>query len=203
MRRRPERMTAMAAAVLAAALATGARAEPVRPGEIPTFSLGLMGQHTPDILKKAKADPYAPPAEPVCQALPAEIDALNDALGPDADQSPLKTNRVGKWVGGAVRGLIPHRDVIRLLTQAGKKDDELKQAAMAGWARRGYLKGLAKTLDCTSQTIATAQDAARPATTVEIVPLGPAAEPPRQIQIDEPQPLAIAAPTETATLPQE
>ena len=94
-------------------------------------------------------------------------------LGPDADQPRKKRNAAAKWVGGAVRGLIPHRDVIRFLTGAGKKDDALKQAAMAGWARRGYLKGLAKTLDCTSGAAVAATEAGRPAAAVTQHPLPP------------------------------
>src|SRR5689334_7712851 len=98
MRKRSGRVTAVAVAALAAALATGAHAaDPLHPDN--TLSLGLWGHDTPDILKKAKADPYAAPAEPVCQSLPAEIDALNEALGPDADPAPMKVQRVEKWVG--------------------------------------------------------------------------------------------------------
>jgi hypothetical protein len=168
---------AATAAIAAGCLGSAAHADPVRPGE--QNGLGLTGPAIPDILQKAKADTYAPPAEPICQSLPAEIDALNEVLGPDADQAKLKTStttRATRWMGGAVRGLIPHRDVIRFLTGAGKKDDRLKDAAMAGWARRGYLKGLAKTLDCTSGTSVAALDAARPAATIAARPLPPLPE---------------------------
>jgi hypothetical protein len=192
-------MTAMAAAAVAASLATAAHAGPTQTSEM--LDLQLWGPDTPEVLKKAKADPYAPPEGPVCQSLPAEIEALNAALGPDADQAPLKSHRVAKWVGGAVRGLIPHRDVIRFLTQAGKKDDALKQAALAGWARRGYLKGLAKNLDCTST--ATAESAAEPAAAAAPVQAEPAPEPTRPILAEEPRPLLIAAPASAAVPPQD
>lgn len=176
MRRQALQMAAIAA-IAAGFLGSAAHAGPVHPGE--QDGLGLTGPSIPDILQKAKADTYGPPAEPICRTLPAEIDALNEVLGPDADQAQVKrtmASRATKWMGGAVRGLIPHRDVIRFLTGAGKKDDRLKDAAMAGWARRGYLKGLAKTLDCTSGTTVAAVDAARPAATVEARPLPPLPE---------------------------
>jgi hypothetical protein len=181
MRGRTLKTTSLAAAVSLAALATAAQAGPVRIGE--TQGLGLLGASTPDILQKAKDDPYAPPAEPACRTVPAEIDALNAVLGPDADQPQKKTNHAAKWVGGAIRGLIPHRDVIRFLTGAGKKDDALKQAAMAGWARRGYLKGLAKTLDCVDGARRLAVGDIPPLTAPPAVDVGPLAVPPLAPQV--------------------
>jgi hypothetical protein len=166
---------AATAAIVAGCLGSAAHAGPVHPGEVQ--GLGLTGPDIPPILQQAKADPYAPPAGDVCQTLPAEIDALNEALGPDADQAQKKPNRIAKLAGGAIRGLIPHRDVIRFLTGANKKDDALKQAAMAGWARRGYLKGLAKTQDCTGGATVAATDAGQPAAaTIEERPLPPLPE---------------------------
>lgn len=191
MRRQVLRMAATAA-MAAGCLASAAHADPVHPGE--QSGLGLTGPSIPPILQQAKADPYAPPAEPVCRSLPAEIDALNEVLGPDADQPQKKRNAAAKWVGGAVRGLIPHRDVIRFLTGAGKKDDALKQAAMAGWARRGYLKGLAKTLDCTSGTTVAASEAGQPAAAIVARPLPEASGDARPIPVSDRVPALQIAP---------
>jgi hypothetical protein len=169
MRRRSAKVAfALATGMALAATGAAQAADPLRKDE--SFDLGIFGQKAPEILRKAKADPYAPPAEPACQSVPQEIEQLNAALGPDADQEQKKTNHVTKLVGGAIRGLIPHRDVIRLLTGAGKKDDAAKQAALAGWARRGYLKGLAKTLDCTQAQQIVAEGSVPP---LEIPPLEP------------------------------
>jgi len=134
-----------AAGVLACPAA--ALAGPVRIGE--QYGLGLLGPETPAILKQAKADPYAIPID--CEVVNSELAQLNEALGPDAHEPPAKTNQVGKLVTKAIRGLIPHRDVVRFVTGAGRKESALQQAAMAGWARRGYLRGISRQMSCNGE----------------------------------------------------
>ncbi len=142
------------AAVLAFASVLGgaplaAHAQQVHPGE--TQGLGLTGAKTPDMLKDIAADPYRAPAEPACQTIPAELVALNQVLGVDADQQAPKTsmvNKAGHAIVGAARDMIPYRGEIRFLTQADKKDRQLQDAARAAWARRGFLRGLSANLHC-------------------------------------------------------
>ncbi len=139
----------LAAAWLAAAPAW-AGSDPVRPGETGN-GLGLVGPKVPDVLKQAKTDPYAQPGGEVCAAARQEIAALDEVLGPDADatnaeKKPLVDPKA--LITRTVRGMIPHRDVLRFVTGAGKKEKELSDAAMAGWARRGYLKGLIRNSGC-------------------------------------------------------
>ena len=126
-----------------------ALAQQVHPGE--TQGLGLTGARTPTLLKEVAADPYRAPAEPACQSIPAELVALNQVLGADADQPQPKKSMVSKAekaVAGAVRGMIPYRDEVRFLTQADKKDHQLMDATRAAWARRGFLRGLEANLHC-------------------------------------------------------
>ena len=139
-----------AAAVCAAPVAS---ADPkIQPGEERALSLGLLGPDIPDTLKQAAADPYAPPAEPACVTVPQEIAKLDALLGPDINQPKPKMFEPAKLIGHAVRSAIPYRSTIRFLTGADRKEKRLSQAAMAGWARRGFLKGLAAKLDCPGQT---------------------------------------------------
>ncbi len=142
----------LAAAFLAAALvsaAPAALAQPnLQPGE--PHGLGLWGPGIPDELKQAVKDPYAPPAAPACVTLPQELAQLDGLLGPDMNQPKQKTFSPTKWVGDAVRHAIPYRGYIRFITGADRKEKRLNQAVMAGWARRGFLKGLAAKLDCPS-----------------------------------------------------
>jgi hypothetical protein len=144
-------MLAVAAGLVLLAPAAG-RAETVRPGEpFDGFELGLFGHHIPEVLQAAKIAPYAPPSAPACQTIPREIAALDAVLGPDADEPAERTKlmtRADRLLGSAVRSMIPHRDIVRLVTGAGRKDKALNEAAMAGWARRGYLKGLEANLAC-------------------------------------------------------
>lgn len=149
----PGALAVTAALSLAAASApVVGRTETVRPGEPSDgIELGLWGHDTPEALRKAKADPYAAPASPACETIPREIAALDEVLGPDADEPLQKTRmraRANRLVGQALRGFIPHRDVVRFVTGADKRDKALNQAAMAGWARRGFLRGMEINLGC-------------------------------------------------------
>lgn len=148
--RKPGAMLATAAAMALAA--TAAQAGPIRPGEIhDALGLGLIGPKIPAALKAAKDAPYATPASANCEGIAQEIEKLNDVLGPDAHQPGPKTTmqkRAGKLLTSTVRGFIPHRDVVRFVTQAGKHEKALSDAAMAGWARRGFLRGMQVSLAC-------------------------------------------------------
>jgi hypothetical protein len=136
-------------------------------------------------LKHAQADPYAAPAEPACMSLPQELAALEEVLGPDVAEPPRRIE-ASRLIGRAIRGLIPHRDVMRFITGAGRKEKALARAAMAGWARRGYLKGLAQNLDCSTR-IASAGDVARPAAAIApvlIIPTATALAPAADLAIE-------------------
>lgn len=167
--RRHLHLTAVVLTVVGVACPLSAFAGPVRIGE--HTGLGLLGPEVPDVLKQAKAAPYAVPPGPVCESAVAELDALNGVLGPDAHEPQLKTNQVGKFVTKAIRGLIPHKDVLRFVTGAGRKESALQQAAMAGWARRGFLRGLTQGCGQDGQVVA-----AQAPPPVETAPLAPAAE---------------------------
>lgn len=178
MRRRPNPTAALLLAAAAVACPAAAWAGgPVRIGE--QGGLGLWGPEIPDILKQAKLDPYSVPAEPSCAALDTELDALDEALGPDADRPGEKRNQAAKLLTKAVRGLIPHRDVVRFVTGAGKKEGALQQAAMAGWARRGFLRGVSHQMGCGVDVKVAAAPPALAIPTpepLEAPPLAPAAD---------------------------
>jgi hypothetical protein len=144
--RRPVRdLAAIALAGALAGTALPCRAE-VHPGE--TQGLGLRGAQVPDLLKAVAADPYRAPAEPACETIPAELMALEQALGPDAGEPRKRRGQVVRLVGGAVRSFVPYRDVVRFVTRADHRDHQLMDATMAGFARRGFLRGLEATLHC-------------------------------------------------------
>jgi len=141
--------TLMVAVAVLAVAPVAARAEVVKPGQ--EQGLGLLPGDIPDVLKTAKADPYAAPPAPACESIPREIATLDTVLGPDADAPPQKTkaaNQAGDLMTDAVKSLIPHRGVVRLLTGASRRDKQRADAAMAGWTRRGYLKGMYLNLGC-------------------------------------------------------
>ncbi len=129
---------------LATVLASPALAQ-VIPGS--QQGLGLTGADIPPILKAVQADPYRYPAAPACESIPQEIVALNQVLGPDVDGERVKTSKVHMAMNYA-RGMIPYRGYVRFLTRADSKDKALQAAATAGYARRGFLRGLEAHLQC-------------------------------------------------------
>lgn len=110
--------------------------------------LGISGPKTPAALQALVAAPYTLPATPDCAAMAREIAELDQILGPDVDAVAAARDGAGDAFGSAARGIIPYRWVMRLMTQAGRRDRELRLAVLAGTARRGYLKGLRLGLSC-------------------------------------------------------
>jgi hypothetical protein len=114
--------------------------------------LGISGAETPPELRAIVAAPYVLPTPPDCAAVAHEIAGLDDLLGPDVDAPPPAKadleHSAGQAFGSAVRGAIPYRWVLRWMTQAGRLDRELREAVLAGTARRGFLKGVQKGLAC-------------------------------------------------------
>jgi hypothetical protein len=119
-----------------------------------TSGLGISGPETPEALLAIVAAPYALSSPPDCAAVAGEIAELDDLLGPDVDivADPKAgrglDDRAARALGSAVRGAIPYRWALRWLTKAGDRDRQLRQAILAAAARRGFLKGVSRTLPC-------------------------------------------------------
>ena len=145
MRNRTVPMAGLALAVGLACAGPG-WAQRVTPGE--EHGLGLLGADTPQVLKDIEADPYRAPPAPACASIPQELIALDQVLGPDVDTHVAHKATAAEFMGGAVRGLLPYGGVVRVVTGAGRRDRALIRAAMAGYARRGYLRGLEQSLKC-------------------------------------------------------
>ncbi|HEX3700383.1 MAG TPA: hypothetical protein VHV27_06890 [Phenylobacterium sp.] len=144
MKRSPA-VSATLALVAALACATAADAQVVHPGE--QEGLGLLGPGVPDVLKAARANPYALPAGADCPYLLQQVAALDVVLGPDLDSPQLKRNG-GDVVMSGIRAVIPYGGVVRFVTGAGRRQQKLVNAALAGWERRGFLKGTARMMGC-------------------------------------------------------
>ena len=172
---RSGRMAVAAALAGALVLAGGDSLGQVKPGT--EQGLGLTGADVPPLLAKVEADPYRAPAPPACKTIAEELLALNAILGPDVDAEAAAKKNGSDMVGGAIRGLVPYGGVVRFLTGARKKDRALMKAVMAGYARRGFLRGVEAGLTCAAPTPPTpdAGPAAAPAPT----PPSPDSEPRR------------------------
>jgi hypothetical protein len=146
MRNRTVRMAGLALATGLACAPGHGWAQRVTPGE--EHGLGLLGADTPQFLKDIEADPYRAPSAPACASIPQELAQIDGVLGPDVDTHATTKTTAGEFVGGAVRGILPYGGVVRVMTGAGRRDRALIKAAMAGYARRGYLRGLEQNLAC-------------------------------------------------------
>ncbi|HEY8614943.1 hypothetical protein [Phenylobacterium sp.] len=151
--------TLMAALTAAgAALAAQPAAAEIKPGQ--QEGLGLTASNVPELLKKAKTDPYAPTT---CDGAYQEVAELDQVLGPDADEQANPKSQTGNLLLKGARSLIPYREVFRVVTGVDRKERELAEAAMAGWARRGYLKGYLRNQCSGGAEIAEANAAGGPA----------------------------------------
>jgi hypothetical protein len=148
----------LAAACGAAALfALSAHAQVKEGSETGT---GLVGGEIPPLLKQIQTDPYRPPSAPACQTVPAEILEISKVIGPDFQSETVSKEE--SWTDrgvGAARGLIPYGGVVRFATGADKKDKALRAAVEAGFARRGFLRGVALNMTCNAPAPAKAAPA--------------------------------------------
>ena len=116
-------------------------------GTQPVRDVGIMKRQVPPILVKAQNDPYTLKGLKTCKQLAAEVTSLNVVLGPDyVVGNEIKENRAGKLAeaGGktVVNTIIPFRGLVRELTGAAPADRRLNAALDAGYARRGFLRGV-------------------------------------------------------------
>lgn len=111
-----------------------------------------MRQTPPAVLAEAAAAPYALTSDAACDVIEAEIDELDRVLGPDLDRTgvdressiaiDLATSAIGDVIG------LPFRGVVRRMSGAERRDQDLADAVLAGMVRRGFLRGAATSRSC-------------------------------------------------------
>jgi hypothetical protein len=125
-------------------------------GEIasqPARDVGLVKTEVPPILVAASQAPYSLEGVKTCQQLASAVQALNEVLGADfAPGDEKEENRAGKIAeaGGKtiVNAILPFRGLVRELTGAAPAERRLNAAIDAGFARRGFLRGVHRTRGC-------------------------------------------------------
>ena len=125
-------------------------------GEIasqPVRDLGALRTDLPEILVSASTDPYTLKGIRTCKQISAAVSELNTVLGPDflaGDSNP--ENRAGRLAaaGGrtVVNSLLPFRGLVREVSGAAPAERRLKAAVDAGYARRGFLRGVHRKQGC-------------------------------------------------------
>lgn len=137
---------------------------PERVGEAaatPLSDLNLVRAEIPAVLAAAQKAPYAVPDDLRCDAIAADVRALDEALGADLDTPPSAANPglVERGVGaagnaavgavrGAAEGVVPFRGWVRKLTGAERYSKEVAAAIAAGTVRRAFLKGVGQANGC-------------------------------------------------------
>ncbi len=119
----------------------------------PVRDVGIAKPEIPPALVRAVHNPYDLTGLQNCRQLAAAITELSEALGPDYLLSGEdKENRAGKLAeaGGQtiVNALIPFRGLVREMTGAAAAKRRYDDAVDAGYARRGFLRGVHSTRRC-------------------------------------------------------
>ena len=113
----------------------------------PARDVGISKLKIPPVLVKARDAPYDLTGLNTCEQLADAVAELSTVLGPDFIAGEAwRENRAGKLVeaGGraVVNSLIPYRGLVREVTGAAPQQRRLDDAVSAGFARRGFLRGL-------------------------------------------------------------
>lgn len=117
----------------------------------PAKDVGIEKTKIPPLLVEVSRDPYGTRGTAKCGQISAAIADLNRVLGPDFSASPptAKKSNVAKAGGQAVvDSLIPFRGLVREVSGAGPAERRLNAALDAGFARRGFLRGLQRARGC-------------------------------------------------------
>lgn len=130
----------------------GAEADPVGAAISQPFKdLSLVREATPEPLLRAVVAPYRAATPADCAAVRAELASLNAALGPDLDTRQASAGADGQGlVSDALKSVVslPFRGLVRRISGAQKRDLAQAQAVLAGVARRGFFRGLARGAGC-------------------------------------------------------
>jgi hypothetical protein len=153
-------MLSLFATLLAAAQPAEApdktRATLDRGGEIvsqPVKDVGIAKTTIPVVLEKAQDNPYDLTGLKSCARIKAATAELTSVLGPDfVVGNNRKENKAGRLAeaGGKtiVNTLIPFRGLVREISGAAPAQRRLNAAIDAGYARRGFLRGVALARRC-------------------------------------------------------
>lgn len=119
----------------------------------PARDVGVAKTGIPPALQKAWDAPYALKGIRTCRDLSKAFHDLTDVMGPDFTAGEIKKeNKAGKLAeaGGKtiVNSIIPFRGLVREVTGAAPAQRRLERAVAAGYARRGFLRGVHQARGC-------------------------------------------------------
>jgi len=164
-------LTLAATPLLAASNATGNTQDAAQPGRLqetaknagriasqPARDVGVSKTDIPPVLQSAAEAPYSLKGIRTCTDLSKAFHALTDVMGPDFKAGDVKKeNRAGKLAeaGGKtiINSFIPFRGLVREVTGAAPAERRLARAVTAGYARRGFIRGVHQARGCRTKLI--------------------------------------------------
>jgi hypothetical protein len=118
----------------------------------PLQDINVKTKRIPEILELARGGPYETTGLRNCAAINRNIAALTEVLGTDfdtpEDRRPNRGRQAANVGKSVVQSLIPFRGVIREVSGAAGAQREWDAAVDAGIARRGFLRGIARSRKC-------------------------------------------------------
>jgi hypothetical protein len=119
-------------------------------GRQPGRDIGLDKRKIPEMLQEARERPYDTRGLRTCAQMRATLAELDRVLGPDIDAQKTETGlRLGNAANDVLWGsVIPFRGLVREATGAAAADRRYVAALVAGFTRRGYVKGMIAGKNC-------------------------------------------------------
>jgi len=119
----------------------------------PAQDVGAKKVVVPPALQQAIAAPYGTKGTATCRQMAAGLSQLNQVLGSDfaagAQYNEDRASKIAEAGGKTlVNSLVPFRGLVREVTGAAPAQRRLNAAIDAGYARRGFLRGMQKARGC-------------------------------------------------------
>jgi len=116
----------------------------------PVRDVGLAKTKIPPLLAEVSEDPYGPAGTATCRQIAASIRDLSALIGPDYESTaaPKKQSMIKAGGQAVVNSLIPFRGIVREVSGAAPAERRYAAAVTAGFARRGFLRGLQRARKC-------------------------------------------------------
>jgi hypothetical protein len=116
----------------------------------PARDVGIAKTKTPPLLIEASENPYSMSGAATCGQIATSIRNLSAVIGPDYTSTAApKKQSIAKAGGQAVvNSLMPFRGIVREVSGAAPAERRYEAAVTAGFARRGFLRGLQRARNC-------------------------------------------------------
>jgi hypothetical protein len=118
--------------------------------ETPLRDVNLKKTKIPPVLERAAEAPYTLASLNSCGRIAAQVRQLDAALGEDIDVAHARGHAFtpGRLAQSVVDSFIPFGGIIKEVSGANAEQRRLQAAVAAGFARRGFLKGVGLSRHC-------------------------------------------------------